>query len=72
MQLRFKDNSVRELPFNAKLAARLIVLSQLHDEVDYRVELDPELSHAEKKRQLDEIQHYVDHYRTMKKCGKNI
>jgi len=72
MRLKFNDGSVRELPFNPQLAARLIVLSQMHDEVDYRVELDPSLPLKEQKKQVAEVQHYVDHYRTMKQCGKNI
>lgn len=72
MRLRFKDKAVRELPFNAKLAARLIVLSQIHDEVDYKVELDPARPMQEQKKQVAEIEHYIKHYRTMKKCGKEI
>ena len=72
MRLKFLDDSVRELAFNPQLAARLIVLSQLHDEADYRVELDPKLSHAEKKKQVAEVQSWVDHYRTLKSCGKEI
>ena len=72
MHLRFKDGSIRELDFNPKLAGRLIVLSQTHDEVDYRLELNPSRPMQEQKRQVDEIQHYVDHYRTLKRCGKNI
>ena len=72
MHLRFKDGSIRELDFNPKLAARLIVLSQTHDEVDYRLELNPSRPMQEQKRQVDEIQHLVDHYRKLKRYGKNI
>jgi hypothetical protein len=72
MRLTFKDKAVRELPFNAKLAARLIVLSQKHDEVDYRVELNPARPIQEQKKRAEQIQRYVDHYRTMKRCGREI
>ena len=72
MRLKFKNGDYRELEFNPQLAARLIVLSQKHDDVDYRLELDPSRPMQEQKRQVDEIQHYVDHYRKLKRCGKNI
>ena len=72
MRLKFSDGSVRELPFNAKLASRLIVLSQTHDDVDYRLELNPSRPMQEKKKQLADIQHYVDHYRIAQGCGKDI
>jgi hypothetical protein len=72
MRLKFKNNTVRELPFNAKLAARLIVLSQKHDEVDYRLELDPALPLQEKQKQLAEVQSYVDHFRIAERCGKKF
>ena len=72
MHLRFKDGSIRELDFNPKLAARLIVLSQTHDEVDYRLELNPSRPVQEQKKHVAEVQHYVDHYRTLKSCGKEI
>jgi hypothetical protein len=72
MRLKFKNGDCRDLPFNPSLAARLIVLSQKQDEVDYRLELDPSLPLQEQKKRTEQIQHYVDHYRTMKRCGKEI
>ena len=72
MRLKFNDGSVREMPFNAKLAARLIVLSQKHDEVDYRLELNPSKPVQEQKKQVAELQSWVNHYRTLKSCGKEI
>ena len=72
MHLRFKDGSIRELDFNPKLAARLIVLSQKHDEVDYRLELEPALPLQEKQKQLAEVQSYVDHFRIAERCGKKF
>jgi len=72
MRIKFNDGTVREMPFNAKLAARLIVLSQKHDEVDYRLELDPALPLQEKQKQLAEVQSYVDHFRIAERCGKKF
>ena len=72
MRLKFKNGDYRELEFNPQLAARLIVLSQKHDDVDYRLELDASLPLQERKKQTEQIQHYVDHYRTMKSCGKEF
>ena len=72
MFLKFDDGAVRELPFNAKLAARLIVLSQKHDDVDYRLELSPDLPIPEKKKQVADIQTEVDRLRIAERCGKNL
>lgn len=72
MKLKFNDGSYREIDFNPKLAARLIVLSQQHDDIDYRLELNPSLPLQEQKKQVAEIEHYVNHYRTMQRCGKEI
>ena len=56
MRLIFKDGKVRELPFNARLGAKLIHLAQERDNPDYKLELNPNLSHAEKKKQTRELQ----------------
>ena len=72
MKLKFKDNTVRELPDNPKLAARLIYLSQQKGNSDYKLELDEKLPLKEKQKQLADIQHYVNQYRTLKRCGKEI
>ena len=73
MRLKFVDGSIRELPFNPELAARLIFRAQQRDNnVDYHVLLNPELSHSEKKRQTEQIQNYLDWYRMRKQCGKQI
>ena len=72
MRLKFKNGDYRELEFNPQLAARLIVLSQKHDDVDYRLELDPSLPLQEKKKQLDEVESWVEHFRILKRCGKEF
>jgi hypothetical protein len=69
MRLLFKDGLIRELPFNASLGARLIHLSQKRENPDFRVELDPELSHAEQKKQASELQSWVDAYRLHDRCN---
>jgi len=71
MRLKFNNGRVREMPFNAKLAARLIVLSQ-HNKADYKLELDPSRPMQEQKKQVAEVQSWVDHFRTLKRCGKEI
>lgn len=68
MRLKFKDGTVRELSFNARLGARLIYLAQRRDAPDYRVELDPTLSPTEKKEQGAQLQREYDALCLAERC----
>lgn len=72
MRLKFNDGSIRDLPDNPKLAARLIHISQQTGGADYRVEVDPDLPLKEQKEQADAIQFYVDWYRMQTDTGKKF
>jgi hypothetical protein len=72
MRLKFNDGSQRELPFNARLGARLIFLAQKRDNPDYRLELDLRLPLTEQEKQLSDIQREIDRLRLAERCGEKI
>lgn len=72
MKLRFKDRTERLMPFNPRLMARLIVLSQQKGESDFTVALDESRPLEDRKRQLSDVQRYVDWYRLRADSGKDF
>jgi hypothetical protein len=72
MKLKFKDNTERSLPFNAKTMARLIVLGQQKGKSDFTVALDESRSLADRQKQLKDVQRFVDFYRVKAGSGKDF
>ena len=63
MLFKFLDGTIKKVTYDPNMAARLIHRHQQDGVADFKVEIDPELPEKEQKKQLAEIQHYLDHYR---------
>ena len=64
MKITFIDGAVKTIPFDPQKAAELIHISQKQDgNVGFKLELDPERPFNERKKQVRQIQAYLDRIR---------
>ena len=60
MLVRFRDGTVKEMPLDIFRMARLIHMGMGRKDLGFKVELNPNRSHAENKKIARKLQRYVD------------
>jgi hypothetical protein len=62
MDIVFKDNTKKTVPFNAEFAARAIKKSMGGEKIGYKVRLNPEHDREKHLKQKNDIEHYLSEF----------